>query len=243
MRNLKPIAQSVCYGILGAALLAVPRAQADEWNKMTDVTFNEPVEIPGMVLSPGKYVFKLMDSESDRNIVQIFSADQKHLYATILAIPDLRLHPTGKTVITFEERAKGSPEAIKAWFYPGDEYGQEFVYPRPRALELAKSTKQRVLAMPPEVAANIAKPVKSPQDQPVIAMKKAPVEKITPEQAVAAKAPAAAPAPASEPQHLASNRPRAHLPKTASSLPLLALIGLMSLGGALGLRAFARRTA
>src|SRR5215467_11933562 len=123
-------------------------AAADEWDKKTVITFSGPVEIPGQVLPAGTYVFKLADSQSDRHIVQVFSKDETHLYGTILAVPDYRMQPTGKTVISFEERTTGSPEAVRAWFYPGDLYGQEFVYPRARATELARETNQNVLSMP-----------------------------------------------------------------------------------------------
>jgi hypothetical protein len=90
-----------------------------------------------MVLGPGTYVFRLTEDTADRNIVQIFSADEKHLYATVLTNFEYRSRTPEKTLITFEERAKGSPEAIKAWFYPGDNYGLEFVYPKAGAAEIA----------------------------------------------------------------------------------------------------------
>jgi hypothetical protein len=105
----------------------VPNAKADEWNKKTIFTFKEPVEVSGTVLPAGKYVFRLFDSDSNRHIVQIFSEDETYLYATVFAIPDYRLDPTDKTVVTFRERPKYSPEAIDEWFYPGDLVGQEFV--------------------------------------------------------------------------------------------------------------------
>lgn len=142
-----------CVALLGCAL--VPKAAADEWDKKTVVTISAPVEIPGKVLPSGTYVFKLMDSVSDRNIVQIFDQDEKRLYATILAIPNYRLQPTGKTVIHFEERPAGTPEAIKEWFYPGDVSGEELVYPRTRAVELAKETSQNTLSTPNQLTRNI----------------------------------------------------------------------------------------
>ena len=141
-----------------------PRAVADESNKKTIVTFSAPVEVPGRVLPAGTYVFKLLDSTSNRNIVQIFDKDEKQLYGTILAIPDYRLKPTDKPVIRFEERPSGSPEAIKAWFYPGDLYGQQFVYPHDRAVELAKRTNQNVLSMRNEMAQNTKTTAKSASD-------------------------------------------------------------------------------
>jgi len=151
----------VCFAaLIGTAL--VPSAKADEWNNKTVMTFSGPVEIPGVhltgwgVLPAGTYVFKLLDSQSDRHIVQIFSQDEKTVYATILAIPNYRLKATRKTVITFSERPAGEPEALRAWFYPGKNWGDEFVYPKARAVEIAKLTNTPVLyteaAVPLEVA-------------------------------------------------------------------------------------------
>src|SRR6266403_211435 len=104
----------LCAALLGFGL--TPTASADPSDNKTVVTFNAPVEIPGKVLPPGTYVFKLLDSTSNRNIVQIFDKDEKELYATLLALPNERLKPSDKPTITFEERPSGSPEAVKAWF-------------------------------------------------------------------------------------------------------------------------------
>jgi hypothetical protein len=126
--NLK----GVCLGLatLVASSIVLPSAKADEWNKKTVVTFNAPVEVPGKVLAEGTYVFKLADSQSDGEIVQIFTENESELITTTLAIPAYRLEPTGDTVITFEERPSGGSEAVKTWFYPGDNYGFEFKYPK-----------------------------------------------------------------------------------------------------------------
>ena len=164
-------------------------------------------------------MFKLVDSLSDRDIVQIFSADGLHLYTTILAIPDYRLKATGKTVLTFKERGEGQPEAIKAWFYPGKRWGQEFVYPKKRAIELAKIVKEPVLAMPIEVVEIV--PVETLRTAPVAAIQ--PTGEEVPVTAVV-QAPPAAAAAAPPATQVAQT-----LPKTASSLPLFALIGLLSL--------------
>ncbi len=127
MLRLRAMALLFGAGLLGS-FLAAP-AKADPANKETIFTFSQPVEVSGRVLPAGKYVFEVMDSASGRNIVEIFNADQTRLYALVPAIPDYRLEPSGKTVVTFEERKAGSPEALKTWFYPGDQYGIEFLYP------------------------------------------------------------------------------------------------------------------
>ena len=212
--------------VIGALALMCPQAQADEWNKKTIFTFSEPVEIPGVVLPAGTYVFKLADSLSDRNIVQVFNKDENHLYGTFLAIPDYRLKTPGKPIITFEERAANSPEAVRAWFYPGDNYGNEFVYPKAKAMELAHVTHQNVPSMPSELAANTAKPAKTLNEAPVTAMKQSPLKVEKPSGEEAEVAEAYPPAP----MQTASSTPEKRLPRTASVLPLIGLIGFLSLG-------------
>src|ERR1700734_2775148 len=150
----------LCAALLGVAF--APNVKAAGWNKKTTITFSAPVESPGVrlkgwgVLPAGTYVFKLLDSKSDRHIVQIFSADEKTVYATILAIPNYRLKATGKTVVTFRERPAGEPEALRAWFYPGKSWGEEFVYPKAIAIEIAKSTGTAVLFTPAELPVEVS---------------------------------------------------------------------------------------
>src|SRR6266481_4161609 len=153
-------ATTVCSMALMGAIFA-PGVKADDWNRKTRITFSGPVEIPGVhltgygILPAGTYVFKVLDSNSDRHIVQIFSKDELTVYATILAIPNYRLKATDKTVMTFRERPAGQPEALRAWFYPGKEWGEEFVYPKARALVLAKETHTAVLFTPAEIAPEV----------------------------------------------------------------------------------------
>ena len=208
------------------ALAITPRVKADTYNEKTFLTFSEPIEVPGVgaqILPAGKYMFKLLDSQSDRDIVQIFSADGLHLYTTILAIPDYRLKPTDKTVLTFKERAEGQPEAIKAWFYPGRLWGQEFVYPKKRAIELAKIVKEPVLSIPIEVVEIV--PVETLRTAPVTAIQ--PTGEEVPVTAVVQTPPAAV--AAAPPATLVAQAQPKSLPKTASSTPVFALIGLSSL--------------
>src|ERR1017187_6821839 len=155
MKLFKAATTLCCMALMGAALTA--SAWADDYNRKTVFTFSGPVEIPGVhlkgygVLPAGTYVFKIVDSQSDRHIVQIFSEDEKTVYATILAIPNYRLKVTDKTVVTFRERPAGEPEALRAWFYPGRNWGEEFVYPKGRAIAIAQSSQTAVLYTPAEL--------------------------------------------------------------------------------------------
>ena len=237
MDRFKIAALIFCLSLVG--LTALSSAKADEWNNKTVMTFDVPVEVPGVgaqILPAGTYVFKLLDSGSDRNIVQIFNQAEDHVFTTILAIPNYRLRATGKTVMTFKERGEGQPEAIRAWFYPGREWGQEFVYPKARALELAKIVDQPVLATPVELPAL----VETLKVAPVVAVKptgeEVAVSEVvqTPpvEVASAATVPEATPAP---------QRPQEALPQTASPVSLVALIGLLCLGAWFGLSVLSKR--
>src|ERR1700730_5308892 len=134
-------------------------AVADEWNKETKLEFSAPVEVPGKVLAAGKYIFRLLDSESDRNTVQIFSEDangNQKLVATINAIPDYTERTPDKPIVQFEERTAGSPEAIHSWFYPGDNTGWEFVYPKSEGSVSSNTTPTAAPAPAPAPAAAAA---------------------------------------------------------------------------------------
>jgi len=138
--NIKTIAAVSCLGLM----TCVPSAMADQWNKKTYLTVNEPIQVPGQVLQPGRYVMKLMDSPANRHIVQVFNEREDHLYTTILAIPNYRLQPTGETEFQWWETPAGQPKAMRAWFYPGDNFGQEFAYPKTEAVAIAAATNASV---------------------------------------------------------------------------------------------------
>ncbi len=197
----------------------IPRARADEWDKKTTITTNEPIEVNHKVLTPGVYVFKLLDSQSDRHIVQIFTADEKKLLDTILAIPNYRLQPTGKSVFAFWETPAGQPPALRAWFYPGDNFGQEFLNSKPASTQVAST----------EAAPTVA------YSQPTQEVRKSVIAQNTPPPAPVAKqepAPAPMTPPALEPQPtaplVAQNEPI--LPQTASEYPAIALAGAFFVG-------------
>jgi hypothetical protein len=205
--------------------------RADDWNKKTVMTFSQPIEIPGQILPAGTYTIKLVNLASERHIVQFLDADGTKVIATVLAINNWRLHPTGETVVKFAERSGDNPEAIKAWFYPGDNFGQEFVYPKHRAMELAVAAKEPVPALAEETA---------PAD-----LNTATIVAVTPEEtevpvaeAIATTPPAAAATETTTPL-VAQNTQT--LPKTASLVPLIGLFGLASLGCAFAVKRFAMK--
>ena len=284
--------------VLGAAVL--PRARADESNKKTVVTFSQAVEVPGKVLPAGTYTFQVMDSPADRHIVQIFNVDGSQIITTVLAVNDYRLQPTGQTVMKFSERAGDSPDALRAWFYPGDTFGQEFVYPKTRAIQLAQTSNMivpavaadtlddssiktvTIVAITPdqkevdvataiqtapattatttgpvvqtatpaaatttEPVVQTATPAAATTTEPVaqtatpvatttepVVQTATPVATTTTEPVVQTTAPTAAATSAP----VVANKDAEELPQTASTLPLIALFGALSIGLAFGLK-------
>jgi hypothetical protein len=244
---------AACCAALLSGFLTLP-LEAQPWNRKTVVTFSAPVEIPAVhlkgwgVLPAGTYVFKLMDSLSNRHIVQIFSQDEKTLYATILAIPNSRLKATDKTVMTFRERAAGEPEALRAWFYPGRLSGDEFVYPKSKAVGLAKATSAPVLYTVKEIPVEVTQPSQLSEQRLLRDLREAPVQAVEPSgrdvelAAVVTPPPAEELADSPEPAQVASaQEPAPRLPETASPLMMLGMLGFFALGGALFLRIAQRR--
>jgi hypothetical protein len=144
-------------GVVIFGLAFVPRVRADVSNQKVIFTFSRPVEIPGKVIGPGTYVFRVLDTPGSQNIVQVLDKDETHVIATYITVGEEVSKPYEKPYIVFEETSEGSPVAIRAWFYPGDTLGHEFVYSRPWASELARANKKPAQAMPSEVTADSSK--------------------------------------------------------------------------------------
>ena len=205
------------FAVVSITLLTlwlVPSLGADQWDKRTILTVNETIQVPNTVLTPGKYVVKLLDSPSNRHIVQIFNGDETALVTTILAIPNYRLEPTGNTVFTFWEMPPGQPKALRAWFYPGDSFGQEFAYPKTKAVTIAAVSHAAIPTIEAEKPAELeTAPIAELAPEPVAEAPQAPAPLVVPAEVAKVAPPVAVP----------------ELPKTASPLPLIGLVGALSL--------------
>jgi len=223
-----------------AAVIAVAACtttmNADVWNKKTKVTFSGPVQVPSahakqgvVVLPAGTYIFRLLESPSERHIVQVTNTRGDHVFTSIIAINDYRVNASSKTVMYFTERQAGSPQAIKAWFYPGDNYGQRFVYPKVQATQIAAAVNQPVPAHEVEVVekttyAEVPVKIETPAKQET-AYTAATFDKVDATDSAGVDGDSVAPAAAP-----------AALPKTASPLPLVGLMGLLLIAMSLMLR-------
>jgi hypothetical protein len=275
MRSITSTITAACAAL--ALTAGVATAQTVPPDRTTKVTISGPVSVPGMTLPAGSYTFRIMDSLTDRNVVQIFNQDGTKLLTTLLAIPATRPEPTGDPVILFKETPSTQPPALHYWYYAGDTAGNELVYPKQQAQQIANAANEPVMAVdgtnvddmkagsisrvspantaaasassssssttpatPPDSTSQSAAQQAQDPNQPPPPPPPPPAQSTTPQPA---PAPTPQPAPATPaydstptPAPSASAAP-ASLPKTASELPLVGLIGLVALGGAIAIRA------
>jgi len=133
---LSKTATSACA--LAMLILVSSAAYAQEpYDKRTYFTFNQPVQLPGVQLPPGEYIFRLADPDTSRKVVQVLSADRKEVYAMLHTIPRQRAEAPDKPEISFMETAAGNPPAIQTWWYRGERTGREFMYSKEQAARIA----------------------------------------------------------------------------------------------------------
>jgi len=218
----------LCGTFLMAGIWASP-ARADQWDKKTILTVrNQPIQIRETVLEPGQYVLRLLDSQSDRPVVQIFNSDQSHIINTVLAIPATRMEPSGQTEFTFWETPPGTARAMRRWYYPGDNMGQEFPYPK-HLEQIAMVTNTTALVS--STSTSTSESTEASNAQPA------------PEQPAVQPEPTPEPAPAEQPTEIAQNSTPAtpppaepppaapaELPKTGTLYPLIGISGGLLLG-------------
>jgi len=247
MISLKTFRRACGLGVAAVLVAAVAHAQPSD--KRTIFTFSRPITLPGVTLPAGKYVFRLADDETSRKVIQVVSSDGTKPYAMLLTIPQERRDPAKDAEVSFMETPSRSPSAVRTWWYPGERTGYEFIYPRAQARELARTTGTSVLTTKTDTtkaeetrsgeltridssghdqdAAAAANNASGARETGTVAQE---VPQRTPPQA--APAPAPAPAPAAAAQNPVPNPPRVArntLPQTASGLPAVELIGILSL--------------
>jgi hypothetical protein len=239
MSRFQVFALASCVGLLGVGF--APSAKADEWNKRTILTVNEAIQVPNATLQPGKYVMKLLDSPSNRHIVQIFDENEQHIITTVLAIPNYRLQPTGKTQFGFWETPAGQPKALRSWFYPGDNFGQEFAYPKNQAMQIATAVNQPVPTTYAQseadlTTAKVGTVDKEGTEREMPTSTAAQTPKEQPRQTNTEMAQATPPPAPRTPVESSADRqatpqatPQPALPHTASAFPLALLIGFISM--------------
>ncbi len=239
---------------LGIAMFA-SAVQAQPEDKRTFFTFSGPIALPGVTLPAGRYIFRIVDTTTSRKVIQVTSEDQKKPYAMMNTIPDTRRDPAKDATVAFYETAKGTPAAVKSWWYPGERDGYQFIYPRAQAKMIAKGTTTPVLTTKNDTSksddtksgalthvdangrdtdadAAASQSASNQRDETSTVFNRTPsqtegVDRTPPQQAQANPAPVPT---------QSSRVARNELPRTASNLPLAGLIGALSLFGFASLR-------
>jgi hypothetical protein len=245
--------------LLGCALVATVLSTAALAQEPTDqrtyFTFSAPFQLPGgKTLPAGKYTFRIVDSPSNRHIVQILNESGTEMHTTLLAIPAQRQDPPDEPEIRFMEAPANMPPAIKTWWYPGRSIGHEFIYPKEQARRLAALQPEPVLSVAGNETtademddAELTRIGRTGEESAVTAAAENTREAATAvtQQPAAAPAPRTeqAPAPRAETARVEQPRteqPRTELPRTATALPMVGLFGLLSLGVAAAIRGLRR---
>jgi hypothetical protein len=276
----------ICAAALVSAF-GTAAAQDSNTNQRTYFTFSAPIELPGKTLPAGTYLFKILDSPSNRHVVQVFDKDEKQIHTTVLAIPAQRRDPSDEPEVRFMEVAANQPAAIRTWWFPGRTIGHEFIYPKVQATRLAKGAKGPVLtvatdadtaetmsdaelarinesaetstysaeqtptavtgtaltgrtesqtAMTTGSASQTAATTARSESQPAMNTPPPPQSAPTtvPQSTAVTQRPVETSAPSTSTESVQTTR--TELPRTATILPLVALLGLGSLAGAAALR-------
>lgn len=229
MRGVKLLCAVTAF----SAIVASGVAGAQTASKRTFLTFSGPVSLPGISLAAGTYTFEIANPDSGSRVIRVSDKDSRNVRGMFFAMPTQMAEPANDPVVRFAERPEGSPQAIKAWFYPGERTGFEFVYPRSQAVKIAKANHEKVLSYANEGPKTASAPVEE--------FKSARVERVDEnDQLTPAPRPAPEVAP-STPQQSSSSAVRAQgeesrLPQTASPLALYELLSGLALAAGAGVR-------
>ena len=260
MRSAK-VFQAILGLSMGVTLFA-SIAQAQPEDKRTYFTFSAPIALPGQTLPAGRYEFRIVDTTTSRKVIQVLSDDGKKPYVMANTIPDQRRDPVKDATVAFYETPAGTPAAVKTWWYPGESIGYQFIYPRAQARQIAQRTGKAVLTTKsastkveetktaevtrveptgkdvdvnaPDAAANESTTVFN-RSTPQVESQNA---QVASQEGVERRPPQA---DRDRGNNVSSNQPaqqvaRNELPKTASSLPLVGFIGMLSALGFVTLR-------
>lgn len=198
-------------GMLGSALRADNNGAEPE--RKAVIAIQSPMEIPGSVLQPGSYVFKQSGAQNGWTIVQIYNESESTLVTTVIAYPNSKLTSNGDTVMTYS--APGSNgQVLEAVTFPGDTAPDQFAYPAAEADRIGSANRVRI----PSTGTNDAYPSSLP------------------DAASSWSAPVTGAVSAAQPMTASNATADATLPQTASSVPLIGLVGISALAGLLALR-------
>ncbi|HUP46535.1 MAG TPA: hypothetical protein VM779_13600 [Thermoanaerobaculia bacterium] len=215
-------------GICALALLISAPAAFAQTPESSILPVTEPLDVGGTILQPGQYLIRVLPSNTDRNKVQVTSMDGTTVFATALTVPHA-LKPNEEvpnTTFIFYPATSEYPRALRTWFAANPEAslgGHDFVYEEGRARALAQVADTRVVTFR-ETETSVVD--LTDETELFVMTPDATIETYTY-------------IPPPPPVRIVTPAPMTsalQMPATASRTPLLALLGLLSLAGAVAIR-------
>ena len=242
------VLRTVTTTVFGLALMGAvfsPGAKADEWNRKTVMTFSGPVEIPGVhlkgwgVLPAGTYVFKIMDSHvrppHRPDLQQGRNAGLRHHPGH----PELSPQGDRQDRSYFPGAAGRSAGGAPGLVLSRQKLGRGIRVPEGESNRAGQGRPTRPFSTrTADLPLEVEKPILTLNEPEVAQLREAPVKAIQPTGEEVEIAAVVTPPPAAElqPDTAPAQVAMAQLPQTSSPLPLIALFGLLALGGAWALR-------
>jgi hypothetical protein len=126
-------ARQVRHTLCGIALLGVLATASTSAvvspNRTTFFTFNGAVQLPGVVLPAGTYIFEVVNPYTSADVVRVQSRDRSKLYLLQITLKAERPRTRDmKPALVFGERPAGNPPTLKSWFPEGETTGRQFIY-------------------------------------------------------------------------------------------------------------------
>lgn len=89
--------------------------------------FPSPVSIPGGTLPAGEYIFRVVDPDTGRSVVQVLDLDGR-VHGMFFTQRTQRALPAETAEVSLGEARAGDTPSIGSWWQPGELHGREFMY-------------------------------------------------------------------------------------------------------------------
>ncbi|HUP40734.1 MAG TPA: hypothetical protein VM115_11485 [Vicinamibacterales bacterium] len=127
------LARKIVHTACGVALLGILAASSASatfnTNRATYFTFSRSVQLPGVTLPAGTYLFEIANAGTSANVVLVRSRDRSTLHA--FKMTNTVYRPASRNLeaaVTFGETSGRNPPPVKAWYPQRETQGREFIY-------------------------------------------------------------------------------------------------------------------
>lgn len=127
------LVRKIVHTLCGVVLLGVLGASATgasfDTRRTTRFTFSRSVQMPGVALPAGTYIFEIVNPDGGSDVVRVLSHDRKKMFLMKLTRAIYRPdHGDLKAAISLGETPAGNPPTVNAWYPQSETRGREFIY-------------------------------------------------------------------------------------------------------------------